>query len=71
MSYRSIPLKIIQMRETVMEGTIEILRARIVELETLLKLKDRQLAVIWDVLGRNQRLFTMANEALARYSRHG
>ena len=54
-----------------MEGTIEILRARIVELETLLKLKDRQLAVIWDVLGRNQRLFTMANEALARYSRHG
>ena len=39
--------------------------ARISQLEATLAARHKQLAVLWDVLARNERMFALANEAMA------
>ena len=45
------------------------LSARIARLEATLAARHKQLAVLWDVLARNERVFALANEAMAALAR--
>ena len=42
---------------------------RIAQLEATLAARHKQLAVLWDVLARNERVFALANEAMAALAR--
>ena len=42
---------------------------RIAQLEATLAARHKQLAVLWDVLARSERMFALANEAMAALAR--
>jgi uncharacterized coiled-coil protein SlyX len=52
-----------------MNTACKVALARIAHLEATLTARNKQIAVLWDVLARNERMFALANEAMAALAR--